>query len=268
MQKLATQNVVWDSLSQFRGPSRAWGQLAILAACLGLGPASSALAQQTLYWSGTSGTNAPLWSTLGAWSTLSGSWSQPAAIPDATNNVVFSISSLTTPQDVYLGGTQSALGLTFSSTSATVFRGGALGSPAVNTLALYDELFRKEDVNRLLLAFQNDQLSHLAHPQVAEGPVLAFGLTVGGVYQELDMPLDGEAGRPTFAELTDGKPHHIAATYSAKSGEKALYIDGDKKFFVLYPAESKMTSGGAQPLFIGSSIGGENFSGLLDEVAI
>ena len=134
MQKLAVQKSSPNSLSQFRGPSRAWGQLAILVACLGLGPASSALAQQTLYWSGTSGTNAPLWSTLTAWSTLPGSWSQPAAIPDATNTVVFSISSLTTPQDVYLGGNQSALGLTFSSTSATTLRGGALGSPAVNTL--------------------------------------------------------------------------------------------------------------------------------------
>ena len=136
MQKLATQNVVWNSLSQFRCPSRAWGQLAVLAACLGLGPASSAFAQQTLYWSGTSGTNAQLWSTLSAWSTLPGSWSQPAAIPDATNNVVFSISSLTTPQDVYLGGRQSAFGLTFSSTSATVFRGGVPGSPATNTLGI------------------------------------------------------------------------------------------------------------------------------------
>jgi len=94
-----------------------------------------AVAQQTLYWSGTTGTSAPLWSTLAAWSTLPGSLLQPTAFPGAADTAVFSLSSLTTPQNVYLGGNQSALGLTFSSTAATTLRSGT-GSPAANSLTL------------------------------------------------------------------------------------------------------------------------------------
>jgi hypothetical protein len=43
--------------SHSSGLRRVWGLMAILAACLGLGPASSAPAQETLYWD-TNGTTA------------------------------------------------------------------------------------------------------------------------------------------------------------------------------------------------------------------
>jgi hypothetical protein len=54
-----------------------------------------------------------------AWSTLAGSWWQPTAFPSAADTAVFSLSSLTASRDGYLGGNQSALGLTFSSTAGT-----------------------------------------------------------------------------------------------------------------------------------------------------
>ena len=69
----------------------------------------------------------------------------------------------------------------------------------------YDEIFRKEDGgNRILLSFQNDANNGAATPPVSAGPVLSFGLNVNGAYSELDMPLDGVAGRPTLAQLADG----------------------------------------------------------------
>jgi hypothetical protein len=78
---------------------------------------------QTLYWSGTTGTSAPRWSTLDAWSTIAGGFTAPTAIPGASNGVVFNITPLVDPQTVYLDGNQAALGLTFSSAGATTLLG-------------------------------------------------------------------------------------------------------------------------------------------------
>jgi hypothetical protein len=141
----------------------------------------------------------------------------------------------------------------------------------------YDEIWRKEDGNsRVLLSFQNDRSKHAGFsvPPVAPGPCLAFGMqitTPGSAaprYDELDMPLDGRDGRPTLAELTDGRPHHVVATFDSFTGEKAIFIDGQLRFSHTYPAGSLIVSGGPEPAFIGSHRGTENFTGAIDELSL
>jgi hypothetical protein len=132
----------------------------------------------------------------------------------------------------------------------------------------YDEIFRKEDGgNRILFSYQNDAFGGGANPPVDPGPVLSFGLNVNG-YGELDMPLDGLEGRPTVDDLNDGQIHHMVASYDSASGEKAIYIDGEKLWSVDLGADSLIVSGGAANAFIGSVNGGENFTGVIDEVAV
>ncbi|MCL5097357.1 MAG: lamin tail domain-containing protein, partial [Candidatus Omnitrophica bacterium] len=133
----------------------------------------------------------------------------------------------------------------------------------------YDEIFRKEDGDsRILLSFQNDSNNGGAVPPVASGPVLSFGLNVAGYYSELDMPLDGADGRPTLANLEDGWAHHVAATYDAVSGLKAIYIDGARCFSTTLAGI--IHSGGTAPAVIGNITpsGGEPFAGVIDEVAL
>jgi ferric-dicitrate binding protein FerR (iron transport regulator) len=136
----------------------------------------------------------------------------------------------------------------------------------------YDELYRKEDGNcRVLLSFQNDGDAHadFCEPSVPPGPCLSFGLYLAGHdYKELDMPLDGHDGRPTVADLTDGRPHHVVATYDSFTGSKAIFIDGTLRFEHVYPEGTLIVSGGPEPAFIGSHIGIENFHGVIDEVAL
>jgi hypothetical protein len=133
----------------------------------------------------------------------------------------------------------------------------------------YDEIIRKDDNGGcLLLAFQNDSDFGQASPPVAKGPVLSFGAFVGGVYQELDMPLDGEEGRPRLRDLTDGKPHHIVAQYESRTGEKAIFIDGVFRFGTHAEAGAKINTGGWRTAMIGSSAGWENFNGIIDELAL
>ena len=136
----------------------------------------------------------------------------------------------------------------------------------------YDELYRKEDGNcRVLLSFQNDGNAHadFCEPSVPPGPCLSFGLYLAGHdYKELDMPLDGRDGRPTVADLTDGRPHHIVATFDSFTGRKAIFIDGLLRFEHVYPAGTLIVSGGPEPAFIGSHIGIENFHGVIDELAL
>ncbi len=122
----------------------------------------------------------------------------------------------------------------------------------------YEELFRKEDGNnRLLFSFQEF------------GGVLAFGINDGTGYSELDMPLDGIAGRPTLAMLKDGNPHHLAATYDAASGQKAIWIDGTLRYSTIIGAGSNMISGGPATAHIGSlGCCAEPFHGVIDEVAL
>jgi hypothetical protein len=155
--------------------------------------------------------------------------------------------------------------------------------------ANYDEFFRKEDGgNRILFSFQNDAFGGSAVVPVDPGPVLSLGLNIAGAYGELDMPLNvdlgglpggnpnsgtiflNDPGAPLGANdvvLKDGEPHHVLAQYDSQSGEMAIYIDGQKRWSFSQPAGSLITSGGGASAFIGSVNGGENFTGVIDEVA-
>jgi hypothetical protein len=143
----------------------------------------------------------------------------------------------------------------------------------------YNEIFRKEDGNqRVILSFQHDaQTAARTIPPVPLGPALAFGLSLGGEYSELDMPLDGRDGRPTVSDLADGRVHHVAATYDSESGRKQIYLDGQLCFEARFTPGTLIDSGGN----ISAGIGGtyapwaqppyyttEPFSGTIDEVAV
>lgn len=137
----------------------------------------------------------------------------------------------------------------------------------------YDEIFRKEDgVYRLLLCFQNDDgSSQRTIPEVPElTPTLAFGLHLASDgYSELEVPLDGRNGRPSLAQLRDGKPHHIVATYDSWTGVKALYIDGQLCQKAKFNDGTLIIGGGPTDAIIGNMAGGgEPYSGTIDEVAI
>lgn len=136
----------------------------------------------------------------------------------------------------------------------------------------YDEIYRKEDGDaRVLLSFQNDgtKHAHFTEPAVPAGPCLSFGLHLAGRgYRELDMPLDGLDGRPTLAELTDGRPHHVVATYDSFTGRKAIFIDGRKRFEHVYPVGTLVRCGGPARAEIGNQLGVEPFHGVIDEFAI
>jgi hypothetical protein len=138
----------------------------------------------------------------------------------------------------------------------------------------YDHLFRKEDgEQRMLLAFQNEPRNFRkapAMPDTEGGPSLAFGLCLSGQgYHELDMPLDGREGRPTVMELTDGKPHHVAAIYEAATGRKSIYIDGRHCMTAYYPPGTPVVSGGHASAVVGSctQMVHESFHGVIDEFA-
>ena len=134
----------------------------------------------------------------------------------------------------------------------------------------YDEIFRKEDGNhRMLLSFQNDgDKFNFGVPQQASGPCLSFGLHLEQHgYSELDMPLDGEDGRPSLQELTDGSPHHIVATYDSFTGRKAIYVDGRLRFSHDFPVGKLILNGGPTPAVIGNLNHNEPFTGTIDEVA-
>jgi len=136
----------------------------------------------------------------------------------------------------------------------------------------YDEIFRKEDGNaRMLLSFQHDGEAHagFSEPAVPRGPCLSFGLHLAGRgYRELDMPLDGLDGRPTLTEITDGKPHHVVATYDSFTGRKAIFIDGRLRFSHGYPVGTMALSGGPVAATIGNHRHSEPFTGVIDEVAL
>lgn len=136
----------------------------------------------------------------------------------------------------------------------------------------YDEIYRKEDGDcRVLLSFQNDggNFGNFSEPVVATGPCLSFGLHLAGRgYRELDMPLDGKDGRPTLAELTDGTPHHVVATYDSFTGRKAIFVDGRLRYAHDYPVGTMILSGGPVPATIGNHGSHEPFTGTIDELAL
>jgi hypothetical protein len=128
------------------------------------------------------------------------------------------------------------------------------------TSADYETIARKEEgAKRILLAFQ---------PNGAATDTLAWGLNVGGTQSELDMPLDGLAGRPSLAQASNGV-HHVVATYDKASGIKAIYWDGTLVYSVSFAAGSVIdTSGSANQFTIGNSTANntESFNGSLDEI--
>ena len=140
----------------------------------------------------------------------------------------------------------------------------------------YDEIVRQENGDRrIVLSFQND--TNGTHEfdgsnpagQFPHQPVLSFGLNIGGRYSELDMPLDGLLERPSLEELTDGRVHHVVASYDAASGRKAIFVDGLLRYSRQFPPDTQIMSGGTSPLTIGNIFGGwETFNGVIDEVAI
>ncbi len=136
----------------------------------------------------------------------------------------------------------------------------------------HDVIFRKEDgPNRILLSLQNNQKSvnDFAMPKVPPGPVLSFGIFLRELgYSELDMPLDGKEGRPNVAQIADGKPHLITASYDSFSGTKAIAIDGQCRFSNQFPIGHCIQSGGPKPAMIGGWRKRETFSGKIDELAI
>ncbi|WP_016957755.1 LamG-like jellyroll fold domain-containing protein [Catenovulum agarivorans] len=139
-----------------------------------------------------------------------------------------------------------------------------------------DEIFRKDQTDkdhRMLLSFQHDFGKTNLRPMGEFAESLSFGLYIlGQGYHELKLPLDGLDGRPTLAQLKDGRMHHVVATYDVNSGLKAIYLDGKMLVSYQYPAGSKMLSGGSGLANIGNSpnqlnTAAEAYAGVIDEVA-
>jgi hypothetical protein len=120
--------------------------------------------------------------------------------------------------------------------------------------------------NAIQLAFQNDGNNGAANPPVAAGPVLSFGITVGGTYSELDMPLDGAAGRPSLAGLEDGQPHHVAATFDSATGLKAIYVDGTLRYSITLAGGLNAANLATAVLGNSETNGSAPFVGALDEM--
>ncbi len=117
-----------------------------------------------------------------------------------------------------------------------------------NVVTAYKEVLRQEETNRKLLSFQ---------PEGATGTALAFGLTIGGSYTELDAPI-------TASEWTNGNWHFITATFNGSV--KKVYDNGKE---IGSENISGALGAGAQPIYIGSSSGGsEFFNGQIDDVKI
>jgi hypothetical protein len=116
---------------------------------------------------------------------------------------------------------------------------------APNAFEKYNELFRKEDGDRrVLFAFQE------------YGTVLSLGLNVGG-YVECDAKIDPR-------QVLDGAWHHCAATFDGQT--LRVYLDGRQ--VGMLRRSGKITAGGGAPGCIGSSRGGECFTGQLDDFRI
>jgi len=112
-------------------------------------------------------------------------------------------------------------------------------------LDVYREIFRKEDGdNRVLFSFQHD------------GTILSLGLNIGG-YVECDAKIEPE-------QVLDGGWHHCAATFDGQF--MRVYLDGREVGSLERPGV--ITAGGTAPGCIGSSNGGENFHGVMDDLRI
>lgn len=136
------------------------------------------------------------------------------------------------------------------------------------------EFFRKEDGgNRILLSFQSNAnivgnaTSDLIGVEAGVAGI-SLGLNIGGTYREMDVQLDGIAGRPTLAQLADGSVHHLVASYDAATGVRSMYIDGVLVGMVDGADGLALNAGGAAAAYIGADRNVEPFAGTLDEFAI
>ena len=112
-------------------------------------------------------------------------------------------------------------------------------------LSIFREIFRKEDGdNRVLFSFQGD------------GAILSLGLNIGG-YVECDAAVDP-------ARVLDGDWHHCAASFDGET--MRVYLDGEEVGSLDRPGE--VIAEGLAPGCIGSSNGGENFQGAMDDLRI
>ncbi|WP_016954228.1 LamG-like jellyroll fold domain-containing protein [Catenovulum agarivorans] len=172
------------------------------------------------------------------------------------------------------GGSAPATG-TFSATDGVTIE--ALIAPKfTGEKGEMDEIFRKGHLDgelRVSLALHNIAASKFMHPVTNTLENLSFGLhIVGQGYQELKLMLDGKDGRPTLAELTNGDMYHVVASYDAKTGLKALYINGKMLASYQYPAGSKLLVGGPGNAAIGNNPTKRfwdkfAYYGIIDEVA-
>lgn len=119
--------------------------------------------------------------------------------------------------------------------------------------------------DNMLLWFQHDQWTTGFAPYAT---VLSFAGSIGG-WAELDMPLDGLAGRPSLSNMLDGNFHHIVATYNTASGVKAIYVDGTQRISAsVTPGTEPAFSSGQTILLGGLGAASYNLQGTLDEVAL
>jgi hypothetical protein len=118
--------------------------------------------------------------------------------------------------------------------------------PTNITTNTYYEIYRKEETDRHLLAFQGN------------GTILGFGITTGSVYAELDVSI-------TAGDYTDGNWHHIVATYDGSV--KKIYSDG--VLIGSANASGAIGATGTATAYIGSlGNSSEFFNGLIDEVRL
>ncbi len=172
------------------------------------------------------------------------------------------------------GGTAPATG-TFSATDGLTIE--TLIAPRYSgKLGEIDEIFRKGHLDgklRVSLGLHYSQTQDSLQPKMVPSPSISFGLyIVGQGYQKLQLPLDGKAGRPTLAQLTNGQVYHIVASYNVSTGIKAIYIDGQVLASYQYPPGSKLLSGGPGKASIGNNPTKKYwkkfaFSGVIDELA-
>lgn len=133
----------------------------------------------------------------------------------------------------------------------------------------YDVIFCKDDGEfRINFAFQNDSSNDLGLVSVPAGPVLSLGLNIGGTFGELDMPLDGNAGRPTLDQLKDGQPHLVAGTFDSSTGTVGIWVDGTLRYST--QKSGVLKTGGTATAYIGNrnATGNQSFTGVLDEMAL
>ena len=118
------------------------------------------------------------------------------------------------------------------------------------TTPVYSDIVRQQGSSATpdwLLGFQNN------------GALLTFGLKTASGYQEFHLPIQP-------GDYTDGKWHHIAATYDGAI--KRLYRDGLQIGAVAQTGNVTFTAGGSGA--IGAAVTGtsEFFTGTIDEVRI